>query len=232
MKQIEFYQLAFYFGKGLNLIVLKKGFKIFNIKLDDYYIKDMAKAISLNKYAIIKDGEICNPIYFDEFKPVLKSILDISERDLTELFKMFGDLFMLNDENLFKEVLLEQYRYLDTLPLRVCIELAKRGYDIFNLLENNLAISEVKNIDLSKHTIYKYTENQIQELINIGSKTEWKYPEKGEYPKDKQKVLCVYEAGQNTIQTLEYYFECNKNEFKEHYIAWCELPIYDNKQIK
>ena len=121
MKRIELYQLAFYLPYNVeftNNIPLGKTTQKFKLTPRHLIGSDWSKN-----------------------KLILKSISDITKGEINELFEMFGDLCRIGNQLHFNEFLKEHFENLDTLPLRICQELAKRGYDIFNLLENNLAIN-------------------------------------------------------------------------------------------
>ena len=117
-KKIELHEYAFY----LKSISFVKRFGFVNQQI-----------------RITKDN--LSLIYSNQDKIILKSISDISQGEINELFLMFGDLCRIGNQLHFNEFLREHFEHLDTLPLRICQELAKRGYDIFDLLKNNLAIN-------------------------------------------------------------------------------------------
>lgn len=76
-----------------------------------------------------------------EIKPVIKSISNITEKEMQTLFSKFGDMMLLGSiDQLSDIILIDCADNLDILPLRVCKELAKMNYDIFNWLPNDLAI--------------------------------------------------------------------------------------------
>lgn len=74
-------------------------------------------------------------------KPKVKPIINITEKEMQWLFNQFGNMMILSDvDHLSDIILIECAGNLDTLPLRVCKELAKMNYDIFGWLENDLAV--------------------------------------------------------------------------------------------
>ena len=74
-------------------------------------------------------------------KPKVKPISNLTEKEMQWLFSQFGNMMQLSDvEHLSDIILIDCAESLDTLPLRVCKELAKMNYDIFNWLENGLAV--------------------------------------------------------------------------------------------
>ncbi|MGL6120672.1 MAG: hypothetical protein ACRC0V_09225 [Fusobacteriaceae bacterium] len=139
MKKIELYQLAFYLAYNIKVkdkenVILTiadlSNNQVFGFTTSNDTLNGIDKYNLTGYYRTIK-----------EVKPILKSISDIPQSEINELFEMFGDLCRIGNQLHFNEFLIENFENLDTLPLRVCQELAKRGYDIFNLLENNLAIN-------------------------------------------------------------------------------------------
>jgi len=105
----------------------KIQYKIKGFKHDKLYLDD---DIHLSFYCPIS-----------KIKPAVKSISNITEKEMQTLFKKFGDMMLLGSiEQLSDIILIDCAGNLDTLPLRVCKELAKMNYDIFNWLENNLAV--------------------------------------------------------------------------------------------
>ena len=155
MEKIKLYQLAFYIGTELKIKMFKKGFKSFNMKLDDYYIKKMNQ----NKHAIMKQGENCNAIYFDEFKLILKPLWTSNCQksyfhEKGTIKEIFNNCIIDNHRDLFLEIFEEEneieyiYEYLDNLlfdinkcPFSILLKLAELNYDIFDLIPKNLAIS-------------------------------------------------------------------------------------------
>ncbi len=138
MKKIELYQLSFYLPYKIKGNVINNEYfepeinkELFAINCDD---NDVFLFVGETECTITE----CT---IEDFKPILKSISDISQGEMSELFEMFGDLCLIGNQQHFNEFLRDHFENLDTLPLRICQELAKRGYDIFNLLQNNLAIN-------------------------------------------------------------------------------------------
>jgi len=133
MAKIELHQLAFYLDYKLKIKT--------NVLVNDNHV--ISEMVACKSDYTIKDTITISSVYSNipQFKPILKSISDISQGEINELFEMFGDLCRIGNQLHFNEFLKEHFEHLDTLPLLICQELAKRGYDIFNLLENNLAIS-------------------------------------------------------------------------------------------
>lgn len=63
--------------------------------------------------------------------------------------------------------------------------------------------------------------------VELAATPDWKYPEKNEFPKDKQRVLCVFKET-NMVQE-DIFFRVNIDYFKKLYIAWCKLPVFNEK---
>lgn len=68
------------------------------------------------------------------------------------------------------------------------------------------------------------------EGIEVAEKLKWKYPEKNEFPNEKQIVLGISKKNQT------YHLVTYDKEFKQFYkdddfgigiLCWCELPVFN-----
>ena len=76
-----------------------------------------------------------------KIKPAVISISNITQTELEFLYNNFCDMMLISSIEQFSDIILiDCAGNLDTLPLRVCKELAKMNYDIFGWLENDLAV--------------------------------------------------------------------------------------------
>ena len=76
--------------------------------------------------------------------------------------------------------------------------------------------------------------------IELATKTDWKFPEKGELPEKTKEVIVYFENEQGFHSTsvvyefkekmfYDYYYDGNieiRTFFNRKIIAWCELPVF------
>lgn len=117
--KIQEQHLGFFFNTELFFIEEETGLKC---NISEYY-----KNINNSDYRY--------------FKPIVKSISNIKEDEMQQLYNEFGDMMILSDASHLSDIILIDCEgNYDTLPLRVCRKLAEYGYDIFNWLDFNLGV--------------------------------------------------------------------------------------------
>ena len=89
-------------------------------------------------------------------------------------------------------------------------------------IENELVKKYFKIKNPHEDGIFKVID--LEDAVEIATVKIWKHLEKNEFPKEKQKVLCVFK--ETFMVQEDIYFNENKEYFKNLYIAWCALPIY------
>ena len=72
---------------------------------------------------------------------------------------------------------------------------------------------------------FKGLKQDALQAVEIASQINWKYPEKNEFPTEKQRVLGVFKET-NLVQE-DIFFTENIQYFKNLYIAWCEMPVFN-----
>lgn len=97
-------------------------------------------------------------------------------------------------------------------------------------------ILEVFQKDIAKYPFRTIIDNliddQIYECIEEYAnqfKTEWKYPSKNEFPEIKAREIIVVERKTKKVKSFHVPNETYKTfyfDFKEHVVAWCELPVF------
>lgn len=67
----------------------------------------------------------------------------------------------------------------------------------------------------------------IINLIELASKTDWKYPEKNEFP-ESERIILAYSKSKKIVKPIFYSIdEGTRLWLKLNFEAWCELPNFD-----
>ena len=125
--KIELYQIAFYLEARIEVMYENEKHKITRV-LTSVNQKECTGTM-------ISDG-----MPLTEIKPIIKSISNITEKEMIFLYNKFGDMMQLANVEHLSDIIIDCAGNLDTLPLRFCQELARMNYDIFNWLDNDLAV--------------------------------------------------------------------------------------------
>ena len=73
----------------------------------------------------------------------------------------------------------------------------------------------------------KWLKNTAINIIDQLSLINWKYPEKNEFPKKNEQVLCIYKMKRSMKYDVRYYSEFLKDHFKGCVFSWVELSSFN-----